>query len=68
MDRTDDNFKIVRDKAVQFEREEKDEDDVERNHVSRCTRGHGFTNVCACGNIDEEGQRSEHSRYPTTIR
>ena len=33
-DRTDDDFKIVRDKAVQFEREEEDEDDAERKQVS----------------------------------
>ena len=44
MDRTDDDFKIVRNKAVQFEREKEDEDDVEGNHVSTCARGHGFTN------------------------
>ena len=36
-DRTDDDFKIVRDKAVQFEREEEeDEDDAEGKHVSSC--------------------------------
>ncbi len=36
-DRTNDYFKIVRDKAVQFEREEEeDEDDAEGKHVSSC--------------------------------
>ena len=35
--RTDDDFKIVRNKAVQFEREEEeDEDDAEGKHVSSC--------------------------------
>ena len=36
-DRTDDDFKIVRDKAVQFEREEEeDEDDAEEKQVASC--------------------------------
>ena len=36
-DRTDDDFKIVRDKPVQLEREEEeDEDDAEGKHVSSC--------------------------------
>ena len=38
-DRTDDDFKIVRDKAVQLERKEEEyEDDAEGKHVSSCQR------------------------------